>query len=83
MFYNQTHNPEQLINCYEQLFHDVKQQYMWWDIKQAVESKKLSDFLKDQGNKRYHTYSEPKLSIAERMIITLQNNVNKSKHNMH
>ena len=36
----------------------------WWDMEKAVDSKKFSDFLKDQGVKLYHTYSEPKVSIA-------------------
>ena len=65
-------NPEQLINCYEQLFKTVKPKYMYWDMEKAVDSKKFSEFLKDQGVKLYHTYSETKVSIAERMIRTLK-----------
>ena len=45
---------------------------MWWNMEKAVDSKKFSDFLKDQGIKLYHTYSKPKVSIAERMIRTLK-----------
>ena len=37
--------PEQLINCYKQLFNDVKPEYMWWDMETAVDSKKFSDFF--------------------------------------
>ena len=55
--------PEQLINCYEQLFNDqdhghasfFKPEYLWWDMEKAVDSKKLCDFLKNQGIKLYHT----------------------------
>ena len=67
---------KQLINCYEQLFNNqdhghaspVKPEYMLWDWDKAVYSKKFSDFLKDQNVKLYHTYLEPKVSIAKRMI---------------
>ena len=38
-----------------------------------------SDFLKDQGIKLYHTYSETKVSIAERMIRTLKEKCEKVK----
>ena len=48
----------------------------------AVDSKKFNEFLKDQGLKLYHTYSEAKVSRAEQMIRTYKN-VNKLKHNMH
>ena len=65
-------NPKQLLNCYEQLFKTMKPEYMWWDMDKAVDSKKFNDFLKDQGVKLYHTYSEPKVSIAKRMIRTLK-----------
>ena len=34
--------------------------------------KRIKDFLKNQVVKLYHIYSEPKVSIAERMIITLK-----------
>ena len=79
--------PEQLINCYVQLFNHqdhgyaspVKPEYMWWDMEKPVYSKKFSDFLKDQGIKVYHTYSEPKVSIAERMIRTLKEKCEKAK----
>ena len=53
--------PEQLLNCYEQLFNDFKPEYMWWDMDKAVDSKKFSNFLKDKGIKLYHTYSEHKV----------------------
>ena len=46
-------------------------------MEKAVDSNKFSNFLKDQGIKLYHTYSEPKVSIAERMIRTLKENVRK------
>ena len=45
----------------------------------AVDSRKFREFLKDQGVKLYHTYSEPKVSIAERMIITLKEKCEKVK----
>ena len=45
----------------------------------AVDSKKFSDFLKDQGLKLYHTYLEFKVSIAERMIRTLKEKCEKVK----
>ena len=45
----------------------------------AVDCKMFSDFLKDQGVKLYHTYSEPKVSIAERMIRTLKEKCEKVK----
>ena len=47
-----------------------KPKYMWLDMEKAVESKTFNDFLKDQGVKLYQTYSEPKVSIAERIIRT-------------
>ena len=72
-------NPGQLINCYEQLFNDVKPEYMWQDIKKSVASKTFSNFLKDQGVEIYHTYSEPKVSIAEQMIRTLKEKCEKVK----
>ena len=56
--------PEQLIDCYEQLFNDIKPEYMLWDMEKAVDSKKFSEFLKNQGIKLYHTYSEPKVPIV-------------------
>ena len=65
-------NPEEIINCYESLFKTVKPEYLWWDIEKAVDSKKFNDVLKAQEVKLYHTYSEPKVSIAERMIRTLK-----------
>ena len=34
-------NPEQLINCSEQLFKTVKPKYMWWDMEKAVDSKEF------------------------------------------
>ena len=52
---------------------------MWWDMEKAVDSKKFSDFLKDQGIKLYNTYSEPKVSIAEQMIRTLKEKCEKVK----
>ena len=52
---------------------------MWWDMEKAVDSKTFSDFLKDQGIKLYHTYSEPKVSIAEQMIRTLKEKCEKVK----
>ena len=45
---------------------------MWWDMEKAIDSKKFSDFLKDQEVKLYHTFSETKVSISERMIRTLK-----------
>ena len=48
-------------------------------MEKAVDSKKFSDFLKDKGIKLYHTYSEPKVSIAERMIRTLKEKCEKVK----
>ena len=39
----------------------------------------FSDFLKNQGVKLYHTYSEPKVAIAERMIRTLKEKCEKVK----
>ena len=87
--------PEQLINFYEQLFNyqdyghkglghtspasPVKPEYMWWDMEKAGDSKKFSDFLKNQGVKLYHTYSKTKVSIAERMIRTLKEKCEKVK----
>ena len=41
-------------------------------MEKAVDSKKFCDFLKEQNVKLYHTYSGPKVSIAERMIRTLK-----------
>ena len=64
--------PEEIINCYESLFKTVKPEYLWWDMKKAVDSKKLSIFLKEQNVKLYHTYSGLKVSIAKRMIRTLK-----------
>ena len=64
--------PEQLINCYEQLFNVFKLDNMWWDIKQPVDSNKFSNLLKEQYIKLYHLYSDPKVSIAERMIRTFK-----------
>ena len=52
---------------------------MLWDMEKAVDSKKFSNFLKDQGIKLYHTYSEPKESIAKRMIRTLKEKCKKVK----
>ena len=52
--------PERLINCYEQLFNDVKPEYMWWDMEKAVDSNRFSDFFKDQGVTFNQTYSAPK-----------------------
>ena len=70
-FIIQQQTPEQLINCYEQLFNDVKPEYMWLDMKKAVDSTKFNELLKDQIIKLYHTYSELKVSIAVQMIRTL------------
>ena len=56
---------------------------MWWDMEKAVDSKKFSEFLKDQGVKLYQTFSETKISIAERMIRTVKEKCEKKlKHNM-
>ena len=52
---------------------------MWWDMEKAIDSKKFNDFLTDQNVKLYHTYSEPKVSIAERMIRTLKEKCEKVK----
>ena len=41
-------------------------------MEKAVDSKKFGEFLKDREVKLYHTYSEPTVSIAERMIRTLK-----------
>ena len=71
--------PKQLINCYEQLFNDFKPEYMWCDMEKAVDSKKFIYFLKDQGVNLYQTYSEPKVSIVERMIRTLKEKCEKVK----
>ena len=79
VFYYLTKNPEQLINCYEQLFKTVKPEYMRWDMEKAVDSKTFSDFLKDQGVKLYHTFSKTKVSIAEQMIRTLKEKCEKIK----
>ena len=35
-FMNKQQTPEQLINCYEQLFNDVKPVYMWWDMEKQL-----------------------------------------------
>ena len=48
-------------------------------MEKAVDSQKYSDFLKDQGIKLYHTYSEPKVSIAKRMIRRLKEKCEKVK----
>ena len=71
--------PEKIINCYESLFETVKPEYLWWDMEKAVDSKKFSNFIKEQNVKLYHTYSEPKVSIAERMIRTLKENCERIK----
>ena len=71
--------PEEIINCYESLFKTVKPEYLWWDIEKAVDSKKFSDCFKEQYVKLYHNYSEPKVSISERMIRTLKENCERIK----
>ena len=71
--------PEKIINCYESLFKTVKPKYLWWDMEKAVDSKKFSDVLIEQNVKLYRTYSEPKVSIAERMIRTLKEKCDKVK----
>ena len=48
-------------------------------MENAVDSKTFSDFFKDKGIKVYHTYSELKVSIAERMIRTLKEKFEKVK----
>ena len=41
-------------------------------MEKAVDSKKFSDFLKDQGVTIDHTYSDTKVSIEKRMIRTFK-----------
>lgn len=65
--------PEELITCYEQIFNEVGcPTYIWFDMEKAVDSNKFIEFLTKHDVKLYHTYSETKVSIAERMIRTLK-----------
>jgi hypothetical protein len=64
--------PEEIITCYEQLFRIAKPRYLWWDMEKAIDIKKFKEYLIKEGVELYHTYSEIKVSIAERMIRTLK-----------
>ena len=48
-------------------------------MEKAVDSIKFNDFLKDQGIKLYHTYSEPNVSRADRIFRTLKDKCEKVK----
>ena len=71
--------PEEIITCYDQLFKEAKPIYIWFDNERAIDSKKFGNYLEKENVKLYHTYSDKKVSIAERMIRTLKDKCEKIK----
>jgi hypothetical protein len=63
---------EHLIWAYEQIFKERTPKKLWFDREKAVDSKKFNEFLEKYEVELYHTYSEIKVSVAERMIRTLK-----------
>ena len=45
---------------------------LWWDRERAIDSNLFKSFLDKNDVKLYHTYSEIKVSVAERVIRTLK-----------
>jgi hypothetical protein len=45
---------------------------LWWDRERAVDSNLFKQFLESNNIKLYHTYSEIKVSVVERVIRTLK-----------
>jgi hypothetical protein len=80
-------NVEQLIDAYKHIWAEStefdqrsrKPKYLWFDMERAVDSSKFNEFLDSKGVKLYHTYSEVKVSVAERMIRTLKEKCEKVK----
>jgi transposase InsO family protein len=65
--------------AYEQIWKERKPTKVWFDRERAIDSHEFEEFLAKNNVELYHTYSEIKCSVAERMIRTLKEKCEKIK----
>ena len=70
---------ENIIECYKMIFNDRKPSKLWWDQEKSVFSKKSQDFFNENNVHLYHTNSEMKSSVVERVIRTLKDKCERIK----
>jgi hypothetical protein len=79
IFFIKNKTPEEIIKCYKEIFKDRKPELLWWDNEKSIDSNKFKSFLEENKVKLYHSYSEKKACVAERLIRTLKENTERIK----
>ncbi len=70
---------ENIIECYKLIFTNRKPEKMWWDMEKSVFSKKSQEFFTENKVTLYHTNSELKSCVVERVIRTLKDKCERIK----
>jgi len=77
--YMKNKNIDSCIDAFKKVFKERKPKLLWMDQERSVDSKRFGEFLTEYQVKLYHTFSEVKVSVVERMIRTLKEKAERMK----